>query len=77
MLRSMSNWIYDHDPFQPLKWQDDLDHFKARLARGEDVFGGWLLATSLSIGRVFGFMQAVGLRAAQGPAIQTWHLFLL
>ena len=32
-------WIYDRDPFQPLKWQDDLEAFKARLAAGEDVFG--------------------------------------
>ncbi|PSC73335.1 presequence protease chloroplastic mitochondrial-like [Micractinium conductrix] len=39
MLRSMSAWIYDQDPFQPLKWQDDLAKFKARLEGGEDVFG--------------------------------------
>lgn len=39
MLRSMSAWIYDRDPFRPLKWHDDLDRFKARLAAGEDVFG--------------------------------------
>lgn len=39
MLRSMSAWIYDRDPFQPLKWQDDLEKFKARLVAGEDVFG--------------------------------------
>ncbi|KAL4856502.1 Presequence protease 1 [Chlorella vulgaris] len=39
MLRSMAAWIYDRDPFQPLKWQDDLEHFKGRLAAGEDVFG--------------------------------------
>lgn len=39
MLRSMSAWIYDRDPFRPLKWRDDLDRFKARLAAGEDVFG--------------------------------------
>jgi presequence protease len=38
MLRSMSAWIYDRDPFQPLKWQDDLEKFKARMDRGEDVF---------------------------------------
>jgi hypothetical protein len=35
----MAAWIYDRDPFQPLKWQDDLEHFKGRLAAGEDVFG--------------------------------------
>ena len=28
MLRSMSSWIYDKDPFQPLQWTDPLDHFK-------------------------------------------------
>ena len=32
-------WIYDRDPFQPMRWQDDLERFKARLERGEDVFG--------------------------------------
>ena len=39
MLRSMSAWIYDRDPFQPLKWKEDLETFKNRLAQGEDVFG--------------------------------------
>lgn len=39
MLRSMSSWIYDKDPFQPLQWEDSLQHFKDRLASGEDVFG--------------------------------------
>ncbi len=38
MLRAMSGWIYDRDPFRPMKWQDDLSAFKARLASGEDVF---------------------------------------
>ena len=28
MLRSLSSWIYDKDPFQPLQWTDALDHFK-------------------------------------------------
>ena len=28
MLRSMSTWIYDKDPFQPLQWTDALEHFK-------------------------------------------------
>ena len=28
MLRSMSSWIYDKDPFQPLQWTDALEHFK-------------------------------------------------
>ena len=31
MLRSMSSWIYDKDPFQPLQWTDSLEHFKVRL----------------------------------------------
>lgn len=34
-----SAWIYDRDPFQPMRWQDDLEKFKGRLQRGEDVFG--------------------------------------
>jgi Zn-dependent M16 (insulinase) family peptidase len=38
MLRAMSSWIYDRDPFRPMKWQDDLSAFKARLEAGEDVF---------------------------------------
>jgi hypothetical protein len=38
MLRSMAAWIYDRDPFRPLKWHDDLERFKARVAAGEDVF---------------------------------------
>lgn len=28
MLRSMSSWIYDKDPFQPLQWTEPLEHFK-------------------------------------------------
>ncbi|KAK9810180.1 hypothetical protein WJX72_006221 [[Myrmecia] bisecta] len=39
MLRAMGAWIYDRDPFQPLQWTAPLEHFKARLASGEDVFG--------------------------------------
>lgn len=39
MLRAMSCWIYDRDPFRPMKWKDDLESFKARLGSGEDVFG--------------------------------------
>ena len=30
MLRAMSSWIYDQDPFQPLQWTKELEHFKAR-----------------------------------------------
>uniref|UniRef100_A0A061S1H5 Presequence protease 2 n=1 Tax=Tetraselmis sp. GSL018 TaxID=582737 RepID=A0A061S1H5_9CHLO len=39
MLRAMSSWLYDRDPFQPLQWTTDLERFKARLSSGEDVFG--------------------------------------
>mmetsp|Transcript_3635 Transcript_3635/g.10465 ORF Transcript_3635/g.10465 Transcript_3635/m.10465 type:complete len:1063 (+) Transcript_3635:286-3474(+) len=39
MLRAMSSWLYDRNPFQPLQWTEDLERFKARLASGEDVFG--------------------------------------
>ena len=39
MLRAMAAWIYDRDPFRPLKWEDDLANFKSRIASGEDVFG--------------------------------------
>lgn len=28
MLRAMASWIYDKDPFQPLQWTKDLEHFK-------------------------------------------------
>lgn len=38
MLRSMASWLYEKDPFEPLKWADSLDKFKARLASGEDIF---------------------------------------
>ncbi|KAK9864580.1 hypothetical protein WJX84_000690 [Apatococcus fuscideae] len=39
MLRSMSAWIYDRDPLSRLRWTEPLEHFKARLASGEDIFG--------------------------------------
>ena len=39
MIRSLSSWIYDRDPFRPMKWKEDLERFKARLSAGEDVFG--------------------------------------
>jgi Zn-dependent M16 (insulinase) family peptidase len=39
MLRSMSTWLYDADPFEPMKYAAVLDTFKAKLAAGEDVFG--------------------------------------
>lgn len=31
MLRSMAAWIYDKDPFEPLKWEDQLEGFKLKL----------------------------------------------
>ena len=33
MLRAMASWIYDKDPFQPLQWTKDLEHFKAGILR--------------------------------------------
>lgn len=38
-LTLVTAWIYDRNPFQPMRWQDDLEKFKGRLERGEDVFG--------------------------------------
>ncbi|XP_051146762.1 presequence protease 1, chloroplastic/mitochondrial-like [Andrographis paniculata] len=32
MLRSMGKWIYDMDPFEPLKYQEPLKALKARIA---------------------------------------------
>ena len=31
MLRSMAAWIYDKDPLEPLKWEDQLEGFKQKL----------------------------------------------
>ena len=28
MLRAMSSWLYDRNPFRPLQWTDDLESFK-------------------------------------------------
>lgn len=39
MLRAMGAWIYDRDPYTPIQWEDALNHFKAELASGRDVFG--------------------------------------
>ncbi|XP_022860815.1 presequence protease 1, chloroplastic/mitochondrial-like [Olea europaea var. sylvestris] len=33
MLRSMGKWIYDKDPFEPLKYQKPLKDLKARIAK--------------------------------------------
>jgi len=38
MLRSVTAWIYDRDAFEPLRFAAPLEHLKARLAKGEDVF---------------------------------------
>ena len=38
MLRSLSSWLYDGDPFAPLAWEKPLADVKARLAKGEKVF---------------------------------------
>ncbi|CAI9769927.1 unnamed protein product [Fraxinus pennsylvanica] len=35
MLRSMGKWIYDKDPFGPLKYQKPLNDLKARIAQEE------------------------------------------
>ena len=32
MLRASAAWIYDRDPFRPLQWTKDLEHFKVRCA---------------------------------------------
>lgn len=39
MLRAVGAWIYDQDPYRPLKWEEPLAHLKQRLTSGEDVFG--------------------------------------
>ena len=31
MLRASAAWIYDRDPFRPLQWTKDLEHFKVCL----------------------------------------------
>lgn len=38
MFRSLSNWLYDGDPFAPLAWEKPLASIKQRLAAGEPVF---------------------------------------
>jgi len=42
MLRSMAAWIYDKDPFDPLKWEDQLAAFKVKLKEQTPtkLFGG-------------------------------------
>ncbi|WP_298068056.1 insulinase family protein [uncultured Mailhella sp.] len=47
MFRSLSDWLYDGDPFAPLAWEKPLASIKRRLAAGEPVFENairrWLL----------------------------------
>jgi Zn-dependent M16 (insulinase) family peptidase len=38
MLRALSFWNYDRDPFAPLAWSEPLERLKARLAAGDRVF---------------------------------------
>ena len=38
MLRSMTGWLYEKDPFDPLLFSGPMDALKARLDAGEDVF---------------------------------------
>ncbi|GBF88872.1 presequence protease [Raphidocelis subcapitata] len=39
MLRAVGAWIYDRDPYVPIQWEEALESFKTKLAKGEDVFG--------------------------------------
>ncbi len=38
MLKSMTTWLYGHDPLAPLAFEGPLSRIKARLERGEPVF---------------------------------------
>lgn len=38
MLRSMTSWLYDRDPFTPLRFEEPLQKLKARIDAGEDVW---------------------------------------
>ncbi len=38
MFSSLSDWLYDGDPFAPLAWEKPLAAIKARLASGEKIF---------------------------------------
>ncbi len=38
MFRSLSEWLYEGDPFAPLAWEKPLASIKRRLAAGEPVF---------------------------------------
>ncbi len=38
MLRSLTNWIYDRDPFEPLAFQYPFDQIRKRFINGENYF---------------------------------------
>ncbi|MDD6088698.1 MAG: insulinase family protein [Desulfovibrionaceae bacterium] len=38
MLRSLTSWLYDGDPFAPLAWEKPLAELKQRIQSGEPVF---------------------------------------
>jgi len=38
MLGALSSWLYDRDPFEPLRFEKPLADLRARLASGEPVF---------------------------------------
>ena len=40
MFSSLSDWLYDGDPFAPLAWEKPLASIKRRLAAGEKIFEG-------------------------------------
>eukprot|EP00929_Paragymnodinium_shiwhaense_P008297 TRINITY_DN112249_c0_g1_i1.p1 TRINITY_DN112249_c0_g1~~TRINITY_DN112249_c0_g1_i1.p1 ORF type:complete len:1133 (+),score=332.94 TRINITY_DN112249_c0_g1_i1:73-3471(+) len=40
MFAAVDNWNYGKDPFEPLRFEQPLADLKAKLAKGEDVFGG-------------------------------------
>merc|ERR1719331_740436 len=48
MLLSMSTWLYDKNPIEPMRWEGDLRTLKARLESGEDVFGDLIRETLLN-----------------------------
>ena len=42
IFRAMRTWLHDGDPFEPLRFEDDLVKVKARLAGGEKLFERWI-----------------------------------
>ena len=37
MLGALSSWLYDRDPFEPLRFEKPLADLRARLAKGAQV----------------------------------------